>query len=168
MLPETPTDIARDGHHLFTLLVSLRALQAGANLASRLNDTGAADFYLEQSAKIVHRLSDFWDDSHSYYRATLPDAPPETDQVRIGSFTRKERTSLDCAVPLAILHAGDAAGGRWSAADDRILGTLRAWVLSFDGVYGINKGKKWTEGWAVGRYAEDVYNGIGTSKGNPW
>jgi hypothetical protein len=40
--------------------------------------------------------------------------------------------------------------------------------LTFAGLYKINDGRNWTQGWAVGRYAEDVYNGVGTSRGNPW
>jgi glucoamylase len=49
-----------------------------------------------------------------------------------------------------------------------VLSTLRAYIVSFDGLYAVNEGKNWTKGWVVGRYKEDVYNGVGTSQGNPW
>lgn len=88
-------------------------------------------------------------------------------QARIGSFARKERTGLDCAIPLAIIHAGDE-DGEFSAGNERVLSTLREYVRSFEGLYAVNKGREWVEGWVVGRYKEDVYNGIGTSEGNPW
>jgi glucoamylase len=103
----------RDGHHLFTLLVSFRALQSGAILAARLNDTGASDFYLSQAGKISARLDDFWDDKQQYYRATLPDIPLSAvgeGQAEIGGFAKRERTGLDCAVPLAIIHGGGRGG----------------------------------------------------------
>lgn len=145
-----------------------RALQAGSRLASRLNDTGAYDFYLEQSMQVSYRLMDFWREDLDYWRATLLDHDNTEEEEGIGVFKQRKKTGLDCAVPLAVVHAGDLGMGTWSAADDRMLSTLRLYVLSFDGLYGINKGKEWTEGWAVGRYAEDVYNGIGISKGNPW
>lgn len=136
-------------------------------LASRLNDTGADSFYLDQTSEMAARLMDFWSEELGYWRATLHN-DDQAEGEGIGTFKQKKRTGLDCAVPLAVVHAGDTGMGTWSAADERMLSTLRLYVLSFDGLYGINKGKNWTEGWAVGRYAEDVYNGIGISRGNPW
>jgi glucoamylase len=132
-----------------------------------LNDTGAADFYAKQASKIDHRLDDFWDDENQHYRASLPSSPTSDDTTQFGDFAPRERTGLDCAIPLAILHAGDTTG-EWSAGDEKVLRTVWAYVQSFEGMYAINKGKNWTEGWAVGRYKEDVYNGIGIGQGNPW
>jgi glucoamylase len=164
---------ASEGHHLFTLLVSLRALQAGAHLASRLSDVGAADFYTAQAKRIGSRLGDFWA-PQGYWRATLPSSIQGEPQLAIGAHLRRQRTGLDCALPLAVIHAGERGNSTgqgnasFDAADSRVLASLHQYIESFDGLYKINEGKPWTEGWAVGRYAEDLYNGVGKSRGNPW
>jgi glucoamylase len=91
-----------------------------------------------------------------------------------GARARRKRTGLDCAFLLAMVHANgrasDLASGepKLNLLDDSVLATLREYVKSFEGLYKINKGKAWKDGWAVGRYAEDVYNGVGVSRGNPW
>lgn len=173
------SDLARDGHHLFTLLASRRALQAGSLLAVRLSDPGAAAFYTEQAALIRDRLLDFRG-SDGIWRASIPadrnliHAVDDTAQEIIPSPGERhalQRTGLDCAIPLASVHFGaphsDTDDGFYLSQPD-ILATLREYILSFSGLYRINDGRNWTEGWAVGRYAEDVYNGVHTSKGNPW
>lgn len=168
-----------DGHHLFTLLASLRALQAGSLLARRLWDKGAADFYTAQADMLAQRLQDFrakdgtWRESMLSDQGSLLDlsqAEGEERQPQAGSFKPLDRTGLDCAVPLAAVHFGSAGQAEFemSAGQADVLATLREWILSFGGLYRINDGKKWTEGCGVGRYAEDVYNGVGTSRGNPW
>jgi glucoamylase len=82
---------------------------------------------------------------------------------------------LDCAFPLTVVHAG--APDFLGAHDSETLVTLRAYIGSFEGMYSINKrttnlgkgqSRPWRDGWAVGRYSEDIYNGIGVSRGNPW
>lgn len=106
------------------------------------------------------------------------------EEVRfIGEKLNRERSGLDCAFPLSIIHAGDRPSasessglgddenefhGLFSPSNPRTLATLREYILSFEGVYRINDGRDWTEGWALGRYAEDIYNGVGISRGNPW
>ena len=175
----------RNGHHLFTLLASLRALQAGAILADRLGNTGAADYYRIQAGKISVRLRDF-KDPDGIWRASISDTWEADDERaggdgRAGWFMPLERSGLDCAVPVAAIHLGHSRGGLGEGgrvedepeddlgpADPAIIQTLHAYIQSFGGLYRINDYKKWTEGWGVGRYAEDVYNGVGTSKGNPW
>lgn len=181
-----------DGHHLFTLLASLRALQAGARLATRLNDAGAAEFYLAQADLVRTRIADFQDQDR-IWRATIM-AEHDVDEIEalaagagagaragqsaLGSHGRRlprGRTGLDCALPLAVVHLGDDEV--LGPAEPATLASLREYVLSFEGLYGVDgprgDGKtsgnsSWTQGWAVGRYREDVYNGVGTSRGNPW
>lgn len=170
-------DDCRDGHHLFTLFASLRALQAGTHLAGRLNDTGAADFYSAQASLVSSRLNDFVSDD-GLWQATLFDerhAKVAQAQAPVtGARARRKRTGLDCAFLLAMVHANgrvrDLASGepKLNLLDDSVLATVREYVKSFAGLYMINKGKAWKDGWAVGRYAEDVYNGVGVSRGNPW
>jgi len=156
-------NVAETDNHLFTRIVCLRALEAGAHLAERLDDFGAADFYVEQAARLNNTLEQFWatkPDGTGYYRAILT------------GFTGDELadtpTGLDCAFLLSVIHAFDRDYETSFRIDDPgVVSTLREYIRSFDGLYCINEGQKWTDGWAVGRYAEDVYDGVGDSVGNP-
>jgi glucoamylase len=162
---------SRDGHHLWNRVASLRALQAGSLLAERLNDTGAAEWYLEVSKRIEKIIPDFWkvvdkESGMGYWQATTYDDDQEY---------RPNRTGLDCALPLTVIHGGlergegnESQSGILDAAEPGILASLREYITSFQDIYTINAGAKWTDGWAVGRYMEDAYDGVGTSKGNPW
>lgn len=148
-----------NGHHFFTLLSSYRALKHGAALALEMDDPLASVFYQKQADAIALKLESFWLQDEGFVTATL-DA---------GSFGR---SGLDAAVLLAVLHVGGKNDEPWSATDDRILATIVRFVGSFkDGLYAINEGKgrqDWKGAIAVGRYMEDVYDGDGKSKANPW
>lgn len=84
----------------------------------------------------------------------------------------RSRSGLDSATLLTAIHAGsrgvDDEPYELSPAHATVLGTVQAYIKSFDGLYEINAGKNWTDGWLVGRYSEDVYDGVGESQGNPW
>ncbi|ORY34856.1 Six-hairpin glycosidase-like protein, partial [Naematelia encephala] len=144
-----------NGHHLFNRLVSLRALEEGAALAERLNDSGAATFYKVQSSILVSELPSFLrNSSNDTWLASLSESGGPI----------QGRTGLDCAIPLSVVHSN----GRLSPTDPAVLNTLWRYVRSFKGLYGINNDTSWTDGWALGRYAEDIYDGVGSSHGNPW
>lgn len=49
--------------------------------------------------------------------------------------------------------------------DSRILSTLNSLINTFEPLYPINTQ---SVGVGIGRYPEDIYNGVGTSQGNPW
>ena len=169
--------MSSQGHHLFTLLSCLRALQAGSQLVRRLDDPKAADFYTAQAQRIIDILPAFWDDK-DYWRASA-----RIDDDWSKSYG-SERTGLDCAFPLSVIHGGSQ--DLLAAHDPETLATLRAYLMSFEGMYSINRSpgnpatgslrkgrtheasRPWRDGWAVGRYSEDIYNGIGVSRGNPW
>ncbi len=138
------------GRHLWTDAVTRRALQAGAGLASRLGDEYAAEFYAAQAERVGEQIKSYQDD----------------DGVWLATEDLGQRTGLDAAVLLASIHAG---GGNASEdlAPETMLVSLREYVLSFEGLYPTNTGN-WTNGWLVGRYAEDMYDGVGFSGGNPW
>ncbi|WWD20210.1 hypothetical protein CI109_104686 [Kwoniella shandongensis] len=174
-----------DGHHLFTLLVSMRALQAGALFARRLNDSGAADYYTRQAELIGTSLSDFWDEKRGTWLSTLgydsyqPSVEDSTTSDATSHPTLPKREWLDCSLPLSVIHAGDktvsstttgknTSTPNFAPSDPNVLASLRVYIKSFEGLYGINKRKRWTDGWALGRYREDVYDGVKTSKANPW
>lgn len=140
-----------NGRHLWTDAVARRALQAGAGLAARLGDDHASAFYAAQGARVGEAIKAYF--ANGEWRAT--DKPGD-------------RTGLDAAILLASIHTGGGnATEDLSPCDPAVLSSLRAYVLSFAGLYPQNSGN-WTDGWLVGRYAEDAYDGIGFTGGNPW
>ncbi|KAJ2714380.1 hypothetical protein H4R19_001759 [Coemansia spiralis] len=150
------------GRHYYTLTAQHRALAEGALLAAGVGDTGRAQRYADAAAAIeAVMLPRFWDARRQYLVATVDNAGG------IGS----KRTNLDVQVLLAALHHGTAEqlGGAEMTA------TVLALLRTFEPMYAINQvvstevgGQSVPVGVAVGRYPEDVYNGDGTSAGNPW
>jgi glucoamylase len=153
------------GSHLWTDAVARRALQAGAGLAARLGDAQAARYYAAQAREVALRTATF---AHgAVWNASIP--------------TPEGRNGLDAGALLAFIHAGGrnntTAGTATSdnlpvselaATDGATLSTLHAYVLSFDSLYAVNRGRAWVDGWLVGRYSSDIYDGVGFSGGNPW
>ena len=209
-----------NGHHLFTRLVSLRALQAGSQLANRLGDPSAADWYSAMADKIQQSLATFWTydsgdvevghwlastfgqeqvDAATRRQAEKRNVPSHLTSHKSSSESISapwavsdgsgdaeggaseevsqnghSRRGLDCAFPLCVIHTGtlypqsDLSWMSFEPSHPGVLSTLHRYILTFDGLYGINEGRKWTEGWALGRYAEDLYDGVGQSLAHPW
>ncbi|WVF68423.1 hypothetical protein IAT40_003188 [Kwoniella sp. CBS 6097] len=200
-----------DGYHLFTYLVSKKALEEGAKLATRLNDSGAAEYYLEQVEAIQGILEQFWDGDRYYYISGIPGQHRLASDVFKASHNQVEkrknidlelelelelakskrgddwpdRELLDCSLPLSIVHLNPSSASEvyvsrkgqsldengdhlFHPTDPRVLSTMYRYVLSFRGLYDINGDKNWTNGWMLGRYQEDLYDGVGKSKANPW
>jgi len=129
-----------------------RALLAGAELADRLSDGGAAAWYRQQADAIGDVLPSFWSSSKNFLQATL---------------NQSNRQSLDCGTLLGSLHGNGKRGwGIFSPESDEALATLDALVNVFKSLYPINS--KGVLGVAISRYPEDIYDGTGTSVANPW
>lgn len=134
------------GEHFYTLAVSARALQEGALLADRLNDSDAAVFYRQQVKKIKKSLRRFLSSSRGWIIPTLRNSK------------RNFKTSdLDVSVVLGLLHSDFIY---LSPTDPWVLKTLVKLEESFLKTYEVNKHGP---GVAIGRYPEDAYFG-----GNPW
>ncbi len=149
------------GDHFYTRLVQRRALLRGASLARRLGDKGAADWYESQARAIEKKMDAHWDASAGYLRATLNPSNPH--------FKSSE---LDVAIVLASMHAS-GSDNYYGVTDDRVQATLGKLVQRFFTLYPINQTKKTDAngnplGIAIGRYAEDTYDGYGRSEGHPW
>ncbi len=143
------------GAHFFTLMVQRRALMAGAQLARRLGDNGAAQFYSQQAQSIGQALQAFWNSNLNYILTS----------INVLSGPRKV-TSLDSSVLLAALY-GDIGDGYYAPYDDRVLATLQALKDVFQKEYPLNRDPNL--GVAMGRYPEDTYDGVNTNSiGNPW
>jgi len=76
---------------------------------------------------------------------------------------------LDCSLLLGSLHGGsNEIYPPWS---DEILISMHKLLMDMRHRHAINKesfGDEGFPGWGIGRYPEDVYDGDGTSGGNPW
>ncbi|KAK6908556.1 hypothetical protein I204_06535 [Kwoniella mangroviensis CBS 8886] len=169
-----------NGHHFFTLIVSLRALQAGSSLADRLIDSGAQEYYSKQAESLERKFESFWSDEKEHYLSSVSSLNLDDDNDDAAIFSLPDRQWSDCSLPLSLIHAGDQIDIDnygysnntvigFGPADPKVISTIYRYIQSFDGLYKINNNKRsWTQGWALGRYREDVYDGVGKSKGNPW
>ncbi|GAA5832771.1 hypothetical protein JCM11251_005756 [Rhodosporidiobolus azoricus] len=96
--------------------------------------------------------------------------------------THGKTSELDIAVVLAVLHAGRSTG--WAKlttgaglpveaapfeAAEKVLATLATFVEEMGKLYPLNKGRRQKKaGVALGRYPEDVYDGVGVTIAHPW
>jgi glucoamylase len=140
------------GLHFFTLMVQLRSLLEGATFAAENGDDGAARWYQSQAANITVTLDKFWN-KQGWIVSTLS--------------REKERTGLDCGVILGSLHGMTSLHNEYSPVSDRMLSTHYYYVQSMKKEYRLNQ-RSDIAGVALGRYAEDVYDGYSKSAGNPW
>ncbi|KAJ1940272.1 hypothetical protein GGF37_004044 [Kickxella alabastrina] len=152
------------GMHFYTLMAQRRALIEGAQLARLLNDEGAAIWYEQQAEMIGFKLPQFWDEHRGHVLTTV---------LWSGGLASK-RSNLDSQVLLASLHAG-LADGVFTVESQQMTATVLRLLRAFGPMYSINQalttdinGATVAIGVAAGRYPEDVYNGVGVSKGNPW
>lgn len=141
--------------HFFTLMAQRAALIQGAKLANQLNDTKAAIFYLDESRKIQEFLGKFYDEQNGFVKASVE---------QIGGWKHKI-SNLDIAPILASIYFNQN-DGFMTPDSDPIVKTALKLIDTFKNLYEINKNTNLAP--AIGRYPEDVYNGVGFSEGNPW
>jgi glucoamylase len=149
------------GHHFYTQMVQRRALLEGAAVADANHDSSAATFYRQQAKLLEPQIEKHFDASKGYILTTF-DKDDGIDH---------KQSNLDASSILASMHAlGD--DDYLGPTDDRVIATATQIENAFRGLYPINSRATNDNGDAIaisiGRYAEDVYDGVGTSKGNPW
>ncbi|KAL2315709.1 putative glucoamylase [Schizosaccharomyces pombe] len=127
--------------HYFTLAVQKRAMQDGAAFAKRIGAPDQAALYQRTIEPIDLKLGEFWD--------------PGMGVIK-GYKGRVDRSGLDCSTLLASLYSNEF--------DMHILPTLLKLQETMTRDYPVNQG--WKQ--AMGRYPEDVYDGVSKSIGNPW
>ena len=145
--------------HFYTLTVQKVALLKGSVLAHRMNDQGAADFYMNQARAIEKYLGQFYDSSKGVIRYAI------NSRHRLPQKT----TDLDIAVVLAAIQTFD---GKFYVSDQQLASTVQALLTEFTKAYPINQAKRSGSGTkagvATGRYPGDVYSGYDFGGGNPW
>ncbi|KAG0140832.1 hypothetical protein CROQUDRAFT_664660 [Cronartium quercuum f. sp. fusiforme G11] len=146
-----------DGHHFFTFSVIQRALADGASFSRQMGDPGAADWYQSQLLEIRPRLKLFWDEKKLMIVAT-----------RNWTSSHGKTSWVDVGTILAGLYAGPDAHPNSRLSSAEMLATYRALVDSMVDLYPLNQLYATKSAKAIGRYPEDIYDGVETSQGNPW
>ncbi|KAJ1936831.1 hypothetical protein FBU59_004932, partial [Linderina macrospora] len=153
------------GAHFYTRAAQWRALTLGVQLARLYNDHANLQRYESESQMLARDLERFWDAKNTYLMTTIDWS---------GGLGAKQ-SNLDSQVVLAALHFGTSQGGLVDVMAPKMLATVRRIIAAFEHLYPINRvsvteinGRAVPIGVAIGRYPEDVYNGDGTSQGNPW
>ena len=149
-----------NGMHFFTAMVQLRALREGTVVANLFGDPGAAGYYRQQADALSSFIGGFWDNNKGHLIETM----------------NSPRSGLDCGILLGALHGTGtdytADEGVYPPWSDEVLVTLLAFVTDQRTRFPVNSGAASSNdplaGVGVGRYPEDVYNGDGSSVGNPW
>lgn len=142
-------------NHFFTSIVQYASLIDGARLAQRLNDIGASDWYLRQAAAIKSDLQSYMNTGKSY----IPVSKNYAEGMH-GKYSE-----LDIAVILAVLRAPEN-NAFVSLENPLVQSTLHTLINQFKNIYPINHNN--VLGVAIGRYPEDIYDGVGMSRANPW
>jgi glucoamylase len=144
------------GDHFYTRSVQHRALVDGAALAEELGDNDAANFYREQANLIDQSLERFKDPQNGFMRATIN---------QVDGWTHKT-SGLDVSVLLGSLHGRVSKGSSVHKASELLeKDFLIRYPLNARAT--INASLSGPAP-AIGRYPEDVYDGIGFDGGNPW
>ncbi len=153
------------GSHFYTLLSIQTGLYNGAQLADRLDDPKAAAHYRAKAEEISPILDKFYDPKLGLIRVSSDHTPGRkgnADNAYVDDPMYGKDSSLDTAVILAILHAGQ--GTQWEQSD-KVAATLDKLIEVFKPVYALNKGRAIP---ALGRYPEDKYDGVGITGAHPW
>ncbi|RPB05985.1 hypothetical protein L873DRAFT_1661085 [Choiromyces venosus 120613-1] len=145
--------------HFFTALVQHKALVEGRDLAISLGDNRAASWYDSQQVALKRFIkTEFWDGRNGHLKA-YQHTP--------------YRSGLDCSIILGSIHGGQSdLYPPWS---DEMLASTQMFINQMQMLHPINKQKppyypedERLRGVGIGRYVEDIYDGVRTSEGNPW
>lgn len=133
------------GHHYYTRLVQMAALDAGAKWMAERGESRRANSFRLAANEIAENLAEHWAPGQRFYLSRLGDDPTDPRQC------------LDASIILAAIHA-DREGGAHSVLDPRMQSTVEKLEALFKAEYH-NTGDAIddTRGPAMGRYADDAY-----------
>ncbi|TID14863.1 hypothetical protein CANINC_004534 [Pichia inconspicua] len=150
--------------HFFTSITMLKALKVGIELAVQFQD----DTFLSRLRIAFTSLRMFILIESGFKDAKIPYI------IETPSLTG-ERSGLDIGSILGCLRSHDLNDGTdliaipFSLTDSAVMGSLIGLINDMKYRYPINHEKgNFNNGFALGRYPEDVYDGYGLSEGNPW
>nr|OQO21361.1 hypothetical protein B0A51_11978 [Rachicladosporium sp. CCFEE 5018] len=147
--------------HFYTRMVQRRALLQGAAFATKMGDSATSTTLSSTATALTATLSQFWDPNRQILL------------YEYGPVLRDKSSYLDIAVILGVIH-GYNNDGVYGYTNDQVLSSALRISTSFISVYPIAARHKDASGHTlappIGRYPEDVYNGVSTATngGNPW
>jgi len=148
-----------ESDHFYTRMVQHRALVMGTTFAQTMGDARTSATLAAAASALAATLTEFWDP----IRQTL--------LYEYGPVLANKYSYLDSAVILGVIH-GYAGDGYYSYTNDQVLASALRISTIFKSVYAIANRTSDASGQPlgipIGRYPEDVYDGVGTSLGNPW
>lgn len=153
--------------HFFTSMSQLRAIIDGLKLAK----------IYEVKSEFVDQLHETLDNLKGFIEGEARFAIPSSLYIieTPSLFSSGKRSGLDAATLLASIHSHDLEVDEYSDVpfdvnDYHILNTINAMASDMRFRYPVNRDRigKPSLGVALGRYPEDIYDGVGTSEGNPW
>lgn len=141
--------------HFYTKMVQRKALILGAQLARRMDDPYAADWYETQVWKLEASILEHLNQGTDGILASL----------NWTEGLNSKHSNLDVAVLLGVLHGHQ---GRFlSYSHPKVERTFNILESTFADLYPINKKFQQLPP-AIGRYPEDIYAGTNFDGGNPW
>lgn len=147
-----------DGMHFFTALVQLKSLDYGIGFANKQGDsTFAATLTAQRDL-----LKTYINNPSSGFVGASQKHIIESPQLT-------SRGGLDCATFIAALVSHDQNDGSdipFNVDNPYVLNSFYYLLNDNKQRYGMNAPYKL--GAAMGRYPEDVFNGVETAEGNPW
>lgn len=151
------------GVHYYTVAAQQRAMRMASRLYRRLGNSDTARIYGRVSEEMAGELRKFWNKEQGYIVATLDSNAGD-----------RKPSNLDAQVMLAALHGSDD-DEMFGIGSLEMLKTVKRIIRRFEHMYEINRatsttigGRQVPMGAAIGRYPEDLYDGTGVSRGNPW
>uniref|UniRef100_A0A060TJ22 glucan 1,4-alpha-glucosidase n=1 Tax=Blastobotrys adeninivorans TaxID=409370 RepID=A0A060TJ22_BLAAD len=158
------------GQHYFTAIAQIKAMQQGARFARVVGDFSRADLYEKTAREMIPSVRNMFVDQKNRIVANVPS---------------NERSGIDCSTLISAVHSsiGTSFSSQFGVYDEEaftiaspeMLNTIQALIQDMSSRFQINKDRikrakssSGLVGVAIGRYPGDVYDGYGTSAGNPW
>ncbi|MGO4570837.1 glycoside hydrolase family 15 protein [Microvirga sp. 2TAF3] len=132
------------GHHYYTRLVQMAAIENGAEWMIERDDRDGADHFRSVARALGESLESHWSPERRFYLS------------RLGVRRHNPQNDLDASIILAVLHSGRETGTH-SMLDPRVHATLAKLEDLFAAEYRINNPPRKGRAPAMGRYAADVY-----------
>ncbi len=142
-------------NHFYTKMVQRKSLLLGAQLARRLNDKSASDWYELQAGFIEKSILTHLSENQDMIGASLNFTEGLNSKV----------SNLDISVILGVLHGG--YDKFFNASYLPVQKTFDRLKNVFAQIYPVNQNHL-NMGIALGRYPEDIYAGTNFNGGNPW
>lgn len=156
-----------NGKHFFTSIVQFAAIRMGLRFLEEHPDYSWESFdktnLSDALRKCVEQMLQFLTLGAGFLN-------PNKNYIVETPSILNSRSGLDIAVIIGTLLTTNYADKiPFGVTDSGVLNTLYHLVKSMGIIYPINHPKaNLNIGVALGRYPEDVYDGVGTSEGNPW